>query len=212
MNQVGRIKLMTKSLTPDELYGLSKWCTQRARDKARKQSIDEVVNLGVGGRVIYVATNPNYDVAGKTGTIKKITKRKGVPQFTVRFDEDVWSDTRKRITEDYWKWYSSHEDVQGFTKELYEKYVKAGGKGKYWTMRERLRYKEYTRQTGKDPMEEFIASGNVLTHIGFHCLKPITDESIELGRHAREMVPLTKELNKVLKNAFNDVGKNKGDD
>ena len=203
MNKSGRIKLMTKGMTSSELYKLSKWFSEKARGRTKDERISLVTGLGLGGRVVYTASNRQFDVTGKVGTIKAITVRKGQPQLEVEFDEPVWEKRNKQYTQDYWKWYSNLPDANDLKHKLHEDYKAKGGKGTYWNMRNRLIHKEYTKQTGEEPKEEHIQTGHVLIRISPNCLRPATEDNVKMAERTLEQQPMMDQLNKIAKDVFN---------
>lgn len=204
MNQVGRIKLMTKSLTSKECAELYKYFDKKRWEKLKQEHTDEVVAVGVGGRVVYSLSNRDFDVTGKIGTIKTITKRKGKTAFEVEFDEPVWTKKSKRYTKDYWKWYTDIPDKTAFVKKLYDEYVANGGKGTYWNMNNRLKHKEYTKQTGKEAKEEHTDQGKTLIRIPARALAPATEKNINSALHTREQMPMIRNINKIFQGMIED--------
>lgn len=202
MNKSGRIKLMTKGMTSTELYKLSKWFSEKARANAKDERTHLVTDLGVGGRVVYSASNRDFDVTGKVGTINAINKRKDRYYLEVSFDKPVWEKRTKRYTKKYWEWYTGISDINQFKQDLYKKYQENDGKGSYWQMRNRLMHKEYKKQTGEEPKEEHVQSGHVLIRISPNCLMPATKENIEHVEMHRKQMPAFDALNKIAQDVF----------
>ena len=202
MNQIGRIKLMTRSLTPEELGKLSKWMRETAMKRSRQNRIKSVVDLGVGGRVVYCTSNSEFDVAGRLGTIKKITKnKKGMPLFEVEFDDSVWTQTTKSRTKEFWDWCKAlikdPDKYREIDKQLRKEFSDNGGW--YWYKARDSRWnKYYEKVTGKKAKETEITSGHILVRIGVNSLLPATDENIKSAQRTREQQPMMNQLNKML--------------
>lgn len=205
MNQSGRIKLMSRSLTSNELFDLHKWFHEQAIKRSKKERINDVVSLGIGGRVVYMASNIKFNVTGKIGTIKKIHKRRNEYFLTVEFDSDVYAKKSNRYSKEFFTWKANldKDEYQKIMECLKKKYIENGGKEYNW-FRNHFNYlgKYYTEVTGKKYIEEYTWHSKTLCRIDPTVLKPATKENIEMARLTRDQLPMINALNKAIKKVF----------
>jgi len=186
-DRITKIKQMSRGLTSSELSELSSYFKKRAGERYKYERLHSIIDLGIGGRVVFASysPNPDIDVTGKVGTIKKINKRKDRYYLTVEFDEDVWTSKRTVDTKEFAEWFASLsvEDRE----RIREEYPKLQG------MR---RYRQYYRKhMGKNSTEEKIISGNTLVRIPPTSLRPATEKNI---REAQSNKRVNDALNKIL--------------
>lgn len=197
MNQVGRIKLMSKKLKAAELNKLSIWFREKSLIRNKMERINDIVSLGLGGRVVYAAGSRQFDVAGITGSIINIKKKRGTDQYQidVTFDVPVYKKTYTVDTQEFSNWKHKEMEDKDFYKKIKEKY----GSPKQKTIRwEHWIQEEYRHRTGKEPIEKKIQEGKTLIHISPTLLKPATEENVACAQRVRSMQPSIELLNKAL--------------
>lgn len=195
MNKIGRIKLMSKNLTAKECEELSQYYRNEVGKRWKKERLNEIINLGVGGRVVYYTSNRNFDVTGKTGTIKEIKKRRGRDEMvaSVEFDEPVWTRTSRQITNEFWDWWKQKSEIPA-EKERILAEARAMKTRNTWNNLMKI----YERETGIPAKKEFVSTGNTLINIGLACLRPATEENISNAQCTRRHIPLMNALNKAI--------------
>lgn len=200
MNQVGKIKLMSKKLTSKECNELSEYFRDEVGKKWRIERNNEVLSLGVGGRVVYYTSNSNYDVTGKQGTIKAIYKRRGHEEMVleVEFDSPVWSKKHKQITEEFNNWWKEKSAIPTEKERIHNQ----ARQMKYRSIWTSLR-KIYEKETGLPSQKEYTNQGSRLININPIHLRPATEENIRNAESTRKNIPMMNALNKAIGNMFN---------
>jgi hypothetical protein len=205
MNQIGRIKLMSKKLKAAEMNKLSIWLKDKAMVRRKEEQINEIISLGLGGRVVYIANSREYDVTGAIGSIINIRKKRNSDQYyvDVKFDRAVYKKACNVNTQDFmtWKYKKQEEDVN-FYKTIRQKYGSKNAKSFRW---EYWMQEEYRSETGKNPVETKIKEGEILIHISPLALKPATEENIASAQRIRDMYPMYTQLNKIISGQINEA-------
>ena len=204
MNQIGRIKLMSKKLTASEMNKLSMWFKEKAMARSKEERINEIISLGLGGRVVYVASNREYDVTGVTGSIVDIKKKRNdtYNHIDVKFDRPVYKRTYTVDTQEFLNWKHKKMENKDFYKEIKAKYSSLKAKTLRW---EHWIQEEYHFETGKNPVEVKVREGDTLIHVSPFMLKPATEENMAAAQRVRDMQPMYNQLNKAISGQLNEA-------
>jgi len=195
-----RIKRMSRTLTSKECNELAQYYTDLRMKRRRGEREREILDLGIGGRVVYISPSSQFDVTGKCGTIQGITekKRKGEPsrwRITVKFDNPVGERTYKRYDPGYHAWHngldrnSTDQGMQDLVRRIDEsKYT-----GGFWEKSQKyyrhvIKKPVFTKH--QEPMHGLIVNPSNL--------KPATPENIQQAQDTRRRQPFISQLNRAL--------------
>jgi hypothetical protein len=174
---------------------LSSWLKEKAIARSKEERINEIISLGLGGRVVYTAGNRQFDVVGKIGSIINIKKKRGTDQYQIAviFDVPVYKKTVAVDTQEFRNWKHKEMEDKDFYKKIKTKYGTPKQKTFRW---EHWIQEEYRHVTGKEPVEQKTQDGKTLINISPLALKPATEENLASAQRTREMQPMFNQLNR----------------